>query len=130
MPGGALHAPLWAPYALYGTVDHVYGWPAYVAHDGFPAAQASLNVVESVLYAWYLSVVFRFGRAEAVEGRGAPGVGSVGWLGAARVVRRERGGWVVLVGFGAAVMTVAKTVLYCRFLSFWVSGLCSVGWEG
>ncbi|KAI5304900.1 hypothetical protein KEM55_009221, partial [Ascosphaera atra] len=47
MPGGFLH-PLWKPYALYGEVDYMYGWPEYLAHNGFTAAQSFMNLVETV----------------------------------------------------------------------------------
>lgn len=115
MPGGFLHSPLWTPYALYGAVDYIYGWPAYEARNGFTAAQTALNVVECLLYGFYLWVVYRHGRGETGEGRGAPGSGKVGWVGRGKVVRGRWGGWAVVVGFGAAVMTVSKTVLYCGF---------------
>ena len=94
-PGGALHAPLFVPYALYGRVDHLYGAEAWGAGNGFTGAQAGLNVVESVGYAAYLWVVWRYGEGGVVGG---------GWGGAA-----------CLVGFGVSVMTVSKTVLYCEW---------------
>jgi hypothetical protein len=43
MPGGKFHSPIWTPYALYGTVDYMYGWPAWNAGIGFTAAQGSLK---------------------------------------------------------------------------------------
>ncbi|RMZ75721.1 hypothetical protein DV738_g5353, partial [Chaetothyriales sp. CBS 135597] len=54
MPGGALHSPIWTPYALYGEVDHVYGFVAWNNGVGFTAAQTALNVVETLMYAFYL----------------------------------------------------------------------------
>ncbi len=78
MPGGALHLPLFRPYALYGTVDYIYGWPAWRARNGFTAAQAGLNVVETVGYLGYLGVVGWFAG------------GGWGWGGAV-----GRGGWGV-----------------------------------
>ena len=50
MEGGFLHEPLWAPYALYGTVDYVYGWKAWDAGEGFTGAQGAMNLVECVMY--------------------------------------------------------------------------------
>lgn len=99
-PDGFLHAPLFTPYALYGQVDYIYGEKAYREHNGFTAAQAGLNLVESVGYVGYLWVVWRFGEGErrAVGG---------GW-----------GGVACLVGFALSVMTVSKTVLYCEFFFF------------
>lgn len=96
MEGGFLHEPLWAPYKLYGTIDHVYGWKAWDAGNGFTAAQSAMNLVESLLYVGYLWLWAR-GRDE----RGA-------------VAGRE-GGLAVLMGWAAAVMTVSKTALYCEF---------------
>ncbi|KAG5802169.1 hypothetical protein H9Q74_013488 [Fusarium xylarioides] len=55
MPDGFLHWPLYVPYALYGEVDHVYGWKAFNAKNGFTAAQTALNVVETVMYLRTLS---------------------------------------------------------------------------
>lgn len=96
MEGGFLHEPLWAPYKLYGTVDHVYGWKAWDAGNGFTGAQSAMNVVESLMYGAYLWL-WRQGRDE----RGA--------------VSGREGGLAVLLGWAAAVMTVSKTTLYCEF---------------
>ncbi|KAF6222844.1 hypothetical protein HO133_000895 [Letharia lupina] len=63
-PGGAWHAPLFVPYALYGRVDRLYGAGAWEARNGFTGAQAGLNVVESVGYAAYLWVVWRYGEED------------------------------------------------------------------
>ena len=122
MPGGALHVPVFGPYALYGRVDHIYGAEAWAARNGFTAAQASLNVVESVGYVGYLFVVWRFGGGgRGGEEDGGKGKGMLG-------MERERGMWDrgrmrlgggwggvgCLVGFALSVMTVSKTVLYCE----------------
>lgn len=96
MEGGFLHEPLWVPYALYGTVDHVYGWKAWDAGSGFTAAQGSMNLVECVMYVSYLSMWWG-------------GKGEKGEIGG------RRGGLALLLGWGAAVMTLSKTVLYCEF---------------
>ena len=117
MPGGALHGPVWTPYKLYGEVDYIYGWPAWEGRNGFTAAQAVLNLLETAAYAWYLVVVLRNGRGtggERVEGRGAPNIGLVGWWGEARVVTGKGVPEAVLLAFAASVMTVSKTVLYCE----------------
>ncbi|KAI1037088.1 hypothetical protein LB503_008880 [Fusarium chuoi] len=58
MPEGFLHWPLYVPYALYGEVDHVYGWKAFNAKNGFTAAQTALNVVETVMYLVYLYMLW------------------------------------------------------------------------
>ncbi|KAL0256937.1 hypothetical protein SLS55_007746 [Diplodia seriata] len=130
MPGGWLHAPLWAPYALYGSVDHVYGFPAWERGDGFGAAQASLNLVETALYLGYVWVVYArgsgssgrkdvqpAGKEEVVVGR------TVG--GAARVVVGRTAARAVLVAFAASVMTLSKTVLYW-LVEYW-SGFQNIG---
>lgn len=113
MPGGRVHSPIWTPYDLYGTVDHNYGWKAYNSHSGFTAAQTALNVIESVMYVWYLSIIYFDGHQSARRGRGAPKPAVAGWLGEARSVGGSRAGEATLLGFSAAVMTFSKTLLYC-----------------
>ena len=119
MPGGSLHAPIWKPYAIYANVDLVYGFPAWDAKDGFTAAQASLNVVESLVYLAYLFVVERYGvESGKVMGRGkeAAGLWARSWWGRARVVGGGKGGTAVLLGLVGSVMTASKTVLYGEWL--------------
>ncbi|KAI9753685.1 MAG: hypothetical protein M4579_005037 [Chaenotheca gracillima] len=118
MPGGPLHWPLWRPYALYGEVDYTYGFVGLEAQDGFIGAQSVLNLIETLMYAWYLWVVLKpHGQgAEAKKskaGRGAPSSGAAGWLGQPKSV----GGGAevrnaVLVAFAASIMTISKTILY------------------
>jgi len=129
MPGGSLHSPIWSPYALYGTIDYIYGQPAWDAHNGFTAAQASLNVVETVGYVVYLVLVLGGAQRGLVveQGRGAAGwmQGKLGWLGEGRVLRGRQAGWAVLVGFAISVMTLSKTVLYWMNEAF--SGFANIG---
>ncbi|OJD29137.1 c6 transcription factor [Diplodia corticola] len=133
MPGGRLHWPVWQPYALYGTIDHVYGFPAWEAGDGFGAAQATLNAVETALYAAYLGVVWAAGAgaggSAAGVGAGAGGKGEVGVgkgeKAAARVVVGRRAAQAVLVAFAASVMTLSKTVLY--WLNEYWNGFHNIG---
>ena len=106
MPGGALHAPIWSPYALYGTVDYVYGFPAVEARDGFTAAQGWLNAIETALYLVYVWFAFYYGHAE----EGATGA-RAGLLTRRKIVGREAG-IALLIAYSAAIMTVSKTVLY------------------
>lgn len=115
MPGGKYHWPLWTPYELYGKVDYIYGWPAFEAHNGFTAAQGFLNVVETVMYAYYLYVLYAYGKQSSGSGRGAPK--QAGWLGQQRFVDGVMGAVAPLVLYSASVMTLSKTVLYCK-LSF------------
>ena len=97
MPGGKFHWPLWVPYKLYGTIDHVYGWPAFNAKLGFTAAQGALNIVESLGYIVYLCIAYKKGAGKQykLEGRNAA--------------------IAIIIAFSAAVMTLSKTVLYCKF---------------
>ncbi|KAI0025016.1 hypothetical protein F4780DRAFT_724070 [Xylariomycetidae sp. FL0641] len=97
MEGGALHWPVWAPYKLYGAVDHVYGWPAFDAGRGFTAAQGALNVVETAMYLGYLWLYARAGDSSSA--------GRKALVGRPAAV-------AVLLAFSAAVMTLSKTVLY------------------
>lgn len=99
MEGGDLHWPLWTPYKLYGEIDHVYGWKAFNAGSGFTAAQGFLNVLETVMYLYYFLVYYQNGVSVA---------------GTKKVLGRKAA-VAVLVAFSAAVMTLSKTVLYCRF---------------
>lgn len=107
MEGGSLFWPFWVPYRLYGSVDYVYGWPAWDANDGFPGAQASLNAVETAMYLFYLYEVLRGSGSSSSSGTRVP-------LGD-RVVSGRPGARALLVGFSAAVMTFSKTALYCEF---------------
>jgi len=109
MPGGKLHKPIWAPYALYGTVDYFYGWPAIEANDGFTGAQGILNVIETLMYLVYLYIVYSYGYQEVNKSSNSvPNK----LLGKRKVVGKEAG-LAVLILFAACVMTVSKTVLYC-----------------
>lgn len=117
MPGGYLHWPIWAPYELYGTVDYIYGWKAYNERNGFTGAQTALNVVETAMYFYYLYILYVYGKPSSAQGRGAPKPAKVGYFGEQRYVGGQKGALAVLVAFSAAVMTVSKTVLYCKLFS-------------
>ncbi|KMU91529.1 hypothetical protein CIHG_09281 [Coccidioides immitis H538.4] len=125
MPGGALHS-VWSPYALYGTVDYIYGWPAYRARNGFTAAQASLNVVETIAYLFYLWTVWTHGKALGSRGKlKAPTRGISWFLFAKKHVGGRMGAVALLVVFSASVMTLSKTILYGLNEAF--SGFDNVG---
>lgn len=114
MPGHKLHSPLWTPYALYGTIDYIYGWPAYNARNGFTAAQTMLNVFESIAYVYYLWVVYRHG-APASSGRGRKVQKNFKWmLTGDKVVPGRVGATALLVVYSASLMTLGKTILYCK----------------
>ena len=126
MPGGYLHAPLWKPYALYGVVDYMYGFPAWNARNGFTSAQGVLNLIESAGYVVYLWMIGKYGKdQDLVQGRGAPSFKTIGWIGKARIVDSKEAGLAVLIGFSAAVMTVSKTILYG--LNEYFSGFDNIG---
>jgi hypothetical protein len=107
LPGGKWHAPLWTPYELYGRVDGIYSPAAYARGEGFTGAQGLLNVIETLMYLVYAAMVW----------------GKVGGVGG------KQGGLAVLVGFSAALMTLSKTVLYCKFLSVGRTRLTRQGWS-
>lgn len=115
MPGGRLHSPIWTPYALYGKVDYIYGWPAFNARNGFTAAQTVMNVVETIGYIYYLAVVYRYG-ATVTSGRGARKTqkGLLWLVTGEKVVAGRVGAIALLVAYSASVMTLSKTLLYCR----------------
>ncbi len=106
MPGGSLHWPIWAPYELYGKVDYIYGWKAFNEHNGFTSAQGFLNILETLMYAYYLYIVYAHGKPSKTS--------TAGIIGQQRLVKGRNGAVAVLVAYSAAVMTVSKTVLYCR----------------
>ncbi|KAI9021897.1 hypothetical protein DFJ74DRAFT_670827 [Hyaloraphidium curvatum] len=54
-PGGDLHF-IWKPYALYGTIDHVYSRKAWENGEGWPAAQSLGNILEVVIMLYHLSL--------------------------------------------------------------------------
>ncbi|KAI7527552.1 hypothetical protein KC331_g16265 [Hortaea werneckii] len=128
MPGGSLHAPLWTPYALYGTIDYMYGFKQWDAHNGFTLAQASFNAVETGAYGLYLYLVYRYGREEERQGRGAPRRDVLGRLKAladSRTVEGQMAVWVVLLGYSTSFLTFTKTVLY--WLNEVFSGFDNIG---
>jgi len=91
-------------------VDYFYGWPALEANDGFTAAQSIMNIVETVMYFVYLWIVYTYGFRESDKsGRGV----SNAILGKRKVVGKEAG-LAVLIVWSAAVMTVSKTLIYCK----------------
>ncbi|EFX02034.1 hypothetical protein CMQ_2083 [Grosmannia clavigera kw1407] len=116
MPGGSLHWPIWQPYALYGEVDHVYGRRQWDAHDGFGAAQAVLNVVETALYLGYIGIWSRCRKTDSTSDGVVQTVQTVGGRAGARAL---------LMLFAAAVMTLSKTVLY--WLNEYFSGFANIG---
>lgn len=99
MEGGWAHWPLYSPYKLYGEVDHIYGWKAFNARNGFTSAQGFLNVIETLMYFAYLWLWYSRGTANA-DGT--------------RTISGRVGALAVLIGFSSAVMTLSKTLLYCK----------------
>ncbi|KAF2502397.1 hypothetical protein BU16DRAFT_7248 [Lophium mytilinum] len=125
MAGGALQWPIWKPYELYASIDYVYGWPAWEARDGFTAAQAWLNIAETIGYGLYLMIIYDHG-ASAAGGRGVQlGKGVEGWFAGGRKVEGRPASRAVVIAFAASVMTASKTVLY--FLNEAGSGFKNVG---
>lgn len=121
MPGNKLHSPLWTPYALYGTIDHIYGWPAFNARNGFTAAQTVLNLVESAAYIYYLSIIYKYGVStvpSSGRARSKKSQKGIRWfLKGEKMVFGRSGAAALLVAYSASLMTLGKTVLYCK-LSF------------
>jgi hypothetical protein len=107
MAGGSLQWPLWVPYELYARTDYIYGWKALNEKNGFTAAQGFMNVPESLLYIYYMYLVYSQGTQLQ-----ARHTGKIAGLLAQRYVPGQPGVLAVMVGFTAAVMTFSKTVLY------------------
>ncbi|KAL8726210.1 MAG: hypothetical protein Q9181_006140 [Wetmoreana brouardii] len=101
MPGGKWHRPFFTPYALYGTIDHMYGWPAYESGNGFTMAQGSMNICESVGYLGYLYIFWAYGNGQWTYTEGQNRSIGGGW-----------GGLACLFGFSLSLVTFSKTVLY------------------
>ncbi|KLU87242.1 hypothetical protein MAPG_06243 [Magnaporthiopsis poae ATCC 64411] len=113
MPGGDLHWPLWVPYELYGRVDHIYGFKQWDLGNGFTAAQASLNLVETLMYLYYFYV---WSSSSSAKTAGSGKRAAITGRPAARAV---------LVLFSALIMTLSKTILY--WLNEWWSGFDNIG---
>jgi hypothetical protein len=107
MTGGSLHWPLWGPYEIYMRTDFIYGWKAFNEKNGFTAAQGSMNIPETLLYLYYLYLVY----SQSTQSSPAHGGAKRRFLAQKHVAGRS-GALAVVVGFTAAVMTFSKTLLY------------------
>ncbi|KAL1989360.1 hypothetical protein VTN96DRAFT_122 [Rasamsonia emersonii] len=128
MPGGKWHSPIWTPYALYGTIDYIYGWPAFNARNGFTAAQTVLNLLETACYVFYLAVIYRYGATVTTGGRASQKKVRKGlswFLLDEKVVVGRIGAVALLVAFSGSVATFSKTVLYWLNEAF--SGFDNIG---
>lgn len=114
MAGGFLQWPIWKPYEIYASIDHVYGWPGWESNDGFGGAQGALNAVETILYGLYAMIIYNHS-VPSTAGTGLEvSQGFSAWLSGGRKVRGKTGNRALVIGFTAAVMTFSKTVLYCE----------------
>ena len=112
--GGALQWPIWKPYEIYASIDKVYSREAWDANQGFGGAQGVLNAVELVLYGLYIMILWNHGK-KAAAGTGVQvGQGLGAWFAGGVKIRGEVGNRALVLGFTASVMTVSKTVLYCK----------------
>jgi hypothetical protein len=114
MAGGALQWPIWKPYEIYASIDHVYGWPGWNDKDGFGGAQGALNAVEVVMYGLYLAIIYNHGKPSAGGSGLQIGEGVRGWVAGGIKIEGKMGNRALIIGFAAAVMTLSKTVLYCE----------------
>ncbi len=97
----AAHSAL--PQTLTVNVDYIYGFVAWDAKDGFPKAQSSMNIIETVLNFYYLYLVHQDRSLSALS-------------------------LAPVVGLVAVVMTASKTVLYLFNDMFCgPSGWCKTG---
>lgn len=115
MPGGWAHAPLYTPYALYGEVDHMYGFKQWNLGNGFTAAQGTLNTVETIMYLVYFAIWCRAAPAAAATATATT-------TKKRKSIAGKAAAWAVVFAFSAAVMTLSKTVLY------WLNEAYS-GWD-
>jgi hypothetical protein len=107
MSGGSLQWPIWVPYELYAQTDYIYGWKALEEKNGFTSAQGAMNVPETLLYCYYLYLVYSQGTQPNVTRGGA----KLAFF-AQRYVGGQPGALAVVIGFSAALMTFSKTLLY------------------
>ena len=112
--GGAIAWPLYVPYELYGRVDPVYSIQAYYNGLGWTGAQGLGNVFETFAYVAYAYIVVAYGRD---EGRAEGILGSLGAVGRRRRVDGFWGAVASLLGYTTFMVTVAKSVLYCEYVS-------------
>ncbi|KAL4927976.1 uncharacterized protein BDV17DRAFT_291996 [Aspergillus undulatus] len=112
MPGGKWHS-IWPGYKWYGTVDYIYGWPAYNANNGFTSAQALMNLVETLGYIYYLWIIYTQGvpATGSKTSRGSQSTLSR-LLATDTVVAGRPGATALLAAFSSSVSTVSKTLLY------------------
>jgi hypothetical protein len=116
--GGALQWPIWKPYEIYAAIDKVYSRSAWDAQEGFGGAQGVLNAVELVLYGRYAGIIYNHG-VPAAAGTGAQiSEGVSAWFAGGMKVRGKVGNRALIIGFAASVMTLSKTVLYCKCIEF------------
>ncbi|KAJ5894172.1 hypothetical protein N7495_005863 [Penicillium taxi] len=126
MPGGQFHSPIWTPYALYGKIDFIYGWPAFNANNGFTAAQTALNLVETAGYAYYLWIVYIHGETgNSSRGAHKPKKGILWLLTDEKVVVGHIGAVALLISYTASAMTLCKTLLY--WLNEYFSNFGNIG---
>ena len=114
MSGGFLQWPIWKPYEIYASIDHVYGQPGWDLKDGFGGGQGAVNAIEAVLYGLYMMIVYNHG-IKAAGGSGVQiGSGVKGWASGGVRVKGSKGNAALVIGFTASVMTLSKTILYCE----------------
>jgi hypothetical protein len=111
--GGAIAWPMYKPYELYGRVDPVYSPEAYYSGLGWTGAQGLGNIFETLAYLAYLWIVVAHGQD---RGRGEGVLGSLGAVGKKRTVEGYWGAVSSLAGYTTFMITVAKSVLYCKLL--------------
>ncbi|KAL4780023.1 hypothetical protein BJX76DRAFT_339257 [Aspergillus varians] len=113
MPGGKWHS-LWSGYAWYGTVDYIYGWPAYNTNSGFPGAQTVMSLLETGGYTYYLWILYTHGTPAAGSTKASrESESTLSWILATdKVVGGRPGATALLAAFSASVATVSKTLFY------------------
>ena len=90
----------------------MYGPEAYYSGLGWTGAQGLGNIFETLAYVGYMWIVIAHGRD---EGRAEGLLGSLGAVGKKRSVHGIWGAIATLVGYTTFMVTVAKSVLYCKY---------------
>jgi hypothetical protein len=112
--GGALQWPIWKPYEIYAAIDKVYSRSAWDAQEGFGGAQGVLNAIELIMYGLYAMILYNHGVPTAAGTGLQISQGVSAWFAGGVKVRGKSGNRALIIGFAASVMTLSKTVLYCK----------------
>ncbi|KAF2466905.1 uncharacterized protein BDR25DRAFT_305769 [Lindgomyces ingoldianus] len=98
LPGQKWHDSYFSHvFAIWASVDHIYGEEGWRNKSGFVLAQSAINVTEATLYMVYIWIILRSGSQ----------ISASKWR-----IGGRTGAWAVLVGEVAGCVTATKTAMY------------------